>query len=238
MTSSNRNGSDGKIGRIMESALKEFSRRGFDGARESVIAREAGVSIATLKRFFPEKTELFREVVRSSIVETLQDLEPEAANGTPAGAVGRIREFAHWFWRTMDQSTQAALLRLSVGELHRFPELAVFHTVEVLGRAAHKLEKILVDSVRTGEWQFSDPRATSRAMLATLLTYAHWFAHPEIYSGLTGLDRERAEAGVIAVLLEGVRKVDSGNGGADRVLNSLGGERAPAIPRSSPDASP
>jgi hypothetical protein len=135
----------------------------------------------------------------------------------------------------MDQPSQRALLRLSVGELHRFPELAVFHTIEVLGRAAHKLERILVDSVRQGELQVNDPRATSRAVLAAMLTYAHWFAHPEIYSGLTGVDRERAESAVVDVLLEGIRPTEAKAVGVERVLKGLGGE---AIPRNSPGTSP
>lgn len=192
---------DQKLDRILSAALAEFSLRGFAAARESVIARSAGVSSATLRRHFPQKEELFREVVRSTILDTMQNLEPVASDDLPENAAWRIREFAQRFWQTMEEPSQSALLRLSVGELHRFPELAVFHTIEVLSRSAQQLERILVDCNRRGELRVTDPRATSRVILAALLTHAHWFAHPEIYGGMTGPDRERAETAVIEALV-------------------------------------
>lgn len=197
--------SDEKVERILSAALDEFGRRGFESAREGVIARKAGVSVATLKRLFPRKEELFREVVRSTIVDTLQTLEASAGTGVSDGAAARLREFAQWFWRTMDLPSQSALLRLSVGELHRFPELAVFHTIEVLGRSARRLERILVECTAGGELSVADPRTTSRVILSALVTHAHWFAHPDIYGGITGLDRARAEETVIEVLVDALR---------------------------------
>jgi TetR/AcrR family transcriptional regulator len=197
--------SDEKVERILSAALDEFSQRGFESAREGVIARTAGVSTATLKRYYPQKEELFREVVRSTIVNTLESLEPSAGTGVSESAAARLREFARWFWRTMDEPGQSALLRLSVGELHRFPELGVFHTIEVLGRSARKLEQILLEGTARGELHIADPRTTSRVVLSALVTHAHWFAHPDIYGGITGLDRTRAEEAVIEVLVDALR---------------------------------
>ncbi len=226
-----------KVERILESAFTEFSLHGFDGAQEGAIARQAGVSTATLKRYFPQKAELFREAVRSAIVRTVEDLGPAELVIGKQDPAGKIREFAQWFWRTMDQPSQSALLRLSACELHRFPELAVFHTIEVLGRSAQKLERILIDCNRRGELDVSDPRVTSRVVLSALVTHAHWFAQPAVYSGLTGVDRERAQTAVIEVLLEIVRPGNSDPGSAEDVLNGMA--RDPAATRhSSPDISP
>jgi AcrR family transcriptional regulator len=196
---------DTRIDRILEAALAEFGRQGFAGAREGVIAREAGVAAATLKRLFPAKEELFREVVRSTIVSTLEAGPLTASRPVPEGGIARLKEFAQWFWRTMEEPSQAALLRLSVGELQRFPELAVFLATEVVGRAAHQLERILIESVHEGEFRIADPRVTARVILAALITHAQWFARPDIYGGLTGVDREGAEKAVIEVLLEALR---------------------------------
>jgi AcrR family transcriptional regulator len=195
-----------QLDRILDGALEEFASRGVAGARWSVIARKAGVSVATLRRSFPSKEELFREVVRSCIVGTLHAAEPEAGPGPDADdAVQRVREFAHRFWRTMERPGHSALLRLSVSELHRFPELAAFHAVEVVGRAAQRLERIIRDGVARGELDVPDPRAAARVILAALITHAQWFSLPEVYSVVTGADRARAEDAVVEVLAGALR---------------------------------
>jgi hypothetical protein len=59
--------------------------------------------------------------------------------------VSRIRHFKRQFWPTLEEPDQAALLRLSLGELSAFPELAVFHTTEVIGPA-----DLCADSSKSG----------------------------------------------------------------------------------------
>jgi AcrR family transcriptional regulator len=188
-----------RIERILHAALAEFGDRGFAAAREGEIARVAGVSTATIRHYFPSKEELFRDVVRSTIVTALQAAEPVQSTGS---ACDRLREFITWFWEMMGAPEQVALLRLSMGEMPRFPELAVFHSVEVLGRAAQRLERILVEGNTRGEFRVPDPRASARVILSALVSHAHWFAFPEIYAGLTGMDRPASEAVIADVLLE------------------------------------
>lgn len=207
---------DARAERILSAALDEFSRRGFAGAREGVIARRAGVALATLKLYFPDKDELFREVIRSTVVATLEP-KPDRPVAATAGRE-RLKEFADSFWRAMDQPGQAAMLRLSMGELPRFPELALFHATEVIGRAASRLEQSLTEGVARGEFRVPDPRATARVILSALITHAHWFSLPDIHAGLIGADRARAEAAVVEVLADALRTPR-----ADTATNSNGG---------------
>jgi TetR/AcrR family transcriptional regulator len=192
---------DGRSQRIMAAAFTEFSRRGVRAARMSVIARRAGVSPATLRQYFPTRDELFREVIRSTLVRLIQHpLEP----GTPAPdqpLVSRVRHFMRQFWQTMEEPDQAALLRLSLGELSAFPELAVFHTTEVIGRAVARLEVMLSEGVRRGEIHLLDVRTVARVIVSALITYGLWLASPGIYGDLTGPNRERAEEAAIDVLV-------------------------------------
>jgi TetR/AcrR family transcriptional regulator len=194
-----------RVDRILGAALQEFTRRGFDAARESEIALVAGVSAATLQGLFPTKEELFREVVRTTIVGTLQRDEPPDDEATSESSVERVRRFANRFWRTMEQPGYSALLQLSVSELQRFPELALFHAVEVVGRAARGLERILLDGVERGELAIEDPRATARVILSALITHAHWFAFPDAYVPIVGRDRAAAEEAALDVLTRALR---------------------------------
>jgi hypothetical protein len=101
----------------------------------------------------------------------------------------------------MEDPEQAALLRLALGELSAFPELAVFHTTEVIGRAVGRLEAMLSEGARSGEIKVQDVRVAARLILASLSMYALWFASPGIYGDLTGPDRHRTEEAVIDLLV-------------------------------------
>jgi len=192
---------DGRAQRIIAAAFTEFSRRGVRAARMSVIARRGGVSLTTLRQYFPTRDELFREVIRSTLVRLIQHPHVPGTSVPDQPIVGRIRNFIRQFWRTMEEPDQAALLRLSLGELSAFPELAVFHTTEVIGRAVGRLEALLTEGVRRGEIQLCDVRTVARVIVSALITYGLWLASPGTYGDLTGPNRERAEEAAIAVLL-------------------------------------
>ena len=192
---------DARAQRIITAAFPEFSRRGVRAARMSVIARRAGVSLATLRQYFPTREELFREVIRSTIVRLIQQPHDPAAPAPSQPIVSRIRQFMRQFWRTMEDPEQAALLRLALGELSAFPELAVFHATEVIGRAGGRLEAMLSEGIRSGEIPLVDVRTVARVVLSALITYGLWLASPGVYGELIGPDRERAEESAIDVLI-------------------------------------
>jgi AcrR family transcriptional regulator len=192
---------DARAQRILASAFTEFSRRGVRGARLSVISRRAGVSLATLRQYFPTVEELFREVIRSMIVRQIQQPQDPGPPLPDQSTNSRIRGFIRQFWRAMEGREEAALLRLSLSELPGYPELAVFHATEVIGRAVGRLESMLGEGVRRGEIRLPDIRTVARVILAALVTYTVWFDSPGIHGDLTGPERHRTEEAVIDVLL-------------------------------------
>ena len=195
---------DGRAERIMAAAFTEFSRRGIRGARMSVIARRAAVSLATLRQYFPTPDDLCREVIRSTLVRLILHLVEPGAHPPDQPTTARIRGFMRHFWRSMEEPDQAALLRMSLSDLSGYPELAVFHATEVIGRAVSRLEDVLREGVRRGEAQPIDVRSAARVIVAALITYTVWFASPGIYGELTGPDRHRAEEAVIELLVRAV----------------------------------
>ena len=192
---------DGRAQRIMAAAFTEFIRRGVRGARMGVIARRAGVSLATLRQYFPTREELFREVIRSTIVRLIQHPHDSAVPVPGQPVVGQIRQFLQQILRTIQEPDQAALLRLSLGELSAFPELAVFHSTEMIGRVVSRLEAMLNQGIRRGEVNLCDVRTVARVIVAALISYGLWLASPGIYGELIGPDRNRAEQAAIDVLI-------------------------------------
>ena len=146
---------DGRAQRILAAAFTEFSRRGVRTARMSLIARRAGVSLTTLRQYFPTTDELFREVIRSTIVRLILRPQESGKPSPDQSTSGQIRGFMRQFWRAMEEPEQAALLRLSLSELNGYPELAVFHATEVMGRAVGRLEGVLGEGARRGEIHLS-----------------------------------------------------------------------------------
>lgn len=200
---------DDRAERIVEAALAEFSEYGYSGSRLESVARRAGISKPTLLRHFASKDEIFREVVRSTLVGCMQPLHEKLAhtNGGPVSAVEQIREFATSYWAMMRRPALTQVLRLSIGELPRFPELAVFQVTETLERSLRALERIIQGGIARGELRPHDARASARTVLATVAAHALWFAEPEIYAGVTGNDRDQAERATIESLVEAIGPV-------------------------------
>lgn len=57
---------------IMNAALKVFARRGFVGAKTSMIAKEAGLSEGLLYRYFRSKDEIFVSLVQMAVEGSME----------------------------------------------------------------------------------------------------------------------------------------------------------------------
>ena len=110
-----------KVAQVLEGARTVFMRDGFEGASVDDIAREAGVSKATLYSYFPDKRLLFMEVAKSecrrqsdtAIAEIDADAPPEQVLRRAAGHM--VRFFLSDLGRQV--------YRICVSESDRFPDL-------------------------------------------------------------------------------------------------------------------
>jgi AcrR family transcriptional regulator len=127
---------------ILRAAEVEFRDRGFRPATIRAIARGAGVPEGTLRQYFPDKKELFREVVRSRMVELLR-----GANQWQVPREGtwndRLIEWQRRFGEAMRAPEAAMLRRWYREDFAEFPELTVFYQVEIIGRAVTEVERLV-----------------------------------------------------------------------------------------------
>jgi AcrR family transcriptional regulator len=193
---------DEEAARIIAAALSVFDERGYADTRLVDIARRSGVRTSTVLQHFSSKDDVFREVVRSTLIGSLSARDDATVPAEEPSAADAIRALARRYWTTMEQPELATIVRLIIGELPRFPELAVFHATEALERFVRTLERIIERGVASGELRPLDVRAAARTILATLAAHALWFAYPAIYGGITGADRERAVSTTIETLIE------------------------------------
>ena len=195
-------GTDAQIDQIIAAALAMFGEHGYANTTLDQIAMRARTTTPVLLNLYPTKEDVFREVVRSTLIGSLSARTDATVQAQEPSAADAVRTFARKYWTTMEQPELVAIVRLVIGEMPRFPELAVFYATQTLEQFVRALERIIDRGVARGELHPVDPRAAARTIVATLAAHALWFAHPEIYAGITGSNRERTIATTIETLIQ------------------------------------
>lgn len=110
-----------KFDQVVDGAREIFLRDGFEGASVDDIAREAGVSKATLYSYFPDKRLLFIEVASAQCrTQADQALLTMDLTRPPHEVLARAgRKFLGFLYSDMGQR----IFRICVAESDRFPEL-------------------------------------------------------------------------------------------------------------------
>lgn len=108
---------------ILAAAYDLFLAQGFDAVSTDLIAKTAGVSKATLYAHFSSKEALFSEILLGQCAEFSSHVHfPETYDGDLAGT---LRRFALDFTAIFESERGISLYRLIIGEVHRFPEIAL-----------------------------------------------------------------------------------------------------------------
>jgi AcrR family transcriptional regulator len=154
--------------RILDAARKVFVARGFEGASMDEIADAARAGKRTIYARYADKRALFKTVVTRDVVSRITQFEGEAPTG--ATFEERLTNLAAVTVRWTLDAERMGLMRLSIAEASRFPDLAssVIRTARTLSTevAAHRL----------GEMTQSDPLGSLPAFAPErLATTARFF---------------------------------------------------------------
>jgi TetR/AcrR family transcriptional regulator, mexJK operon transcriptional repressor len=117
-----REGPGGKVGQILVAARHLFLERGFGNTSMDAIAKQAGVSKATLYVHFTSKESMFAEVVsvaRSGLNRSIAAIA-ERDMTDPAET---LRQIGREFLRFVTTAGVLTLFRAVIGETQRFPDL-------------------------------------------------------------------------------------------------------------------
>jgi AcrR family transcriptional regulator len=156
---------------ILRAALEVFGEHGLAGARLEDIAKRAGVSKGTIYLYFPNKEALFREMVRSTVVEAIV-----AGEGIPnSGSVrDQLTTFMEQYWSFVRTPAFSVIYRVVVSELHHFPDLVEFYSAEVIARAQKLIAGIISRGVAAGEFRSVDATVAARMLISLFSTSAMW----------------------------------------------------------------
>jgi AcrR family transcriptional regulator len=156
---------------IIEAALAVFGECGLANARLQDIADRAGVSKGTIYLYFPNKEELFREMIRQTAVAVIESGEKTVGHGTPTD---QLRSAMRAYWNFVRSPVFSTIYRLVLGELHQFPDLAAFYAEEVVSRGLKLLSGIIRQGVETGEFREIDPMIAARMLVAITVQNGIW----------------------------------------------------------------
>jgi AcrR family transcriptional regulator len=156
---------------IIKAALEVFGECGLANARLQDIAERAGVSKGTIYLYFPNKEELFREMIRQTAVAAIERAERADVLGSPRD---QLLAFMRGYWEFVRSPVFMTIYRLVLAELHQFPDLAKFYAHEVVARGQKLLAGIIRRGVDAGEFREIDPMVAARMLVALTVMNGIW----------------------------------------------------------------
>jgi AcrR family transcriptional regulator len=164
---------DARPAELIAAALELFIDKGYAGTRLDEVAACAGVSKGTLYLYFENKEELFKAVVRDSVVARISETAGEVVRYDGSSA-DLLRYLIESWWREYGNSAAGGLGKLVMAESGNFPEIARFFVDEVI----HPWHEVLAGAVKRGiergEFRPVDVPMVVRVMTAPLVMLSLW----------------------------------------------------------------
>jgi AcrR family transcriptional regulator len=164
---------DARPQELLAAALDLFVERGFASTRLEDVAKCAGVSKGTLYLYFTNKEELFKAVVRASIVPALGAAEDDIAGFTGHNA-DLMRHVLRGWWNNMGATKASGIIKLVMAEAGNFPDLAKFYQEEVIARALSMISSMLARGIARGEFRPMDTTVMTHVLIAPVLMLTLW----------------------------------------------------------------
>jgi AcrR family transcriptional regulator len=195
---------------ILDAALTEFVARGFAATRLEDVARRAGCTKGTIFLYFANKEELFKALVRQTVLPRIQQAEllVEQHEGSYRDLLEQLMRTR---WEAVVNSRASCIPKLMFAEAGNFPELAKFHFDEVVSRSQAVIERVLRAGMAAGEFRELDAASVARVAVSPLLMAAMW-KHSFEPHAVVHIDPDRFFEASLELLLRGIaRTAEGGN---------------------------
>ncbi len=161
-----------KCEQLIAGARAVILARGFEGASVDDIAREAGISKATMYRYFPDKSALFAAVMQRDCGRQAGLFGCIVTEGRPLADV--LRDVARRFLEFMLSDEGLNIYRTVVAEAGRFPEVGRAFYADGPAQSREWLAPVLEAAAARGELSPDDPREAAQHFFALCLVDIHY----------------------------------------------------------------
>ncbi len=184
--------------RILNSALRLFSRQGYDGTTTRDLAEAAHVAEGTLFRHFPNKKAILIEVATQGWVDILTDLLTELSGMENYKAVAQVMRR-----RMLHLHENADMLRVCFMEAQFHPDLRDHIQTEVIAKMTDVAEAFFQTAMDQGIYRPMDARMVARVFLGMFAIAG--FSQSTIMSpGAAATEMQNMAEGLADIFLHGV----------------------------------
>ncbi len=156
--------------RVRAAALQLFAQHGYAAVSMRQIAREVGVQAGALYNYTPDKQSLLFDLMQTHMTELLAAREDLQDSGSPTEALENFTRLHLRFHSERPDEVFIAYMELR----NLTPEN--FAMIEELRRKYEDaLETILRAGVENGDFEVSDPKIATMAVIAMLTGVNTWF---------------------------------------------------------------
>lgn len=161
-------------GELLDAALEVFVARGYAAARLDDVATRAGVSKGTLYLYYACKEDLFKAVVRVTILPVIEQFRTRVEQTTGSSEQLLVDVLNCW-WSCFSKPKTAGILKLVMSEASNFPEVARFFHEEVATLGHNVVRRIIQRGIERQEFRPSpNLDVTTHMVLSPLLLRLIW----------------------------------------------------------------
>ncbi len=164
---------DNRPAEILSSALKVFSLKGYAATKLEIVAKQAGVSKATLYLYFESKEALFKAVVTEFVLPQIKRAEDQAQNYTGSIKILMHELLEHWRINVLETDV-SGIPKIMIAEASNFPELATFYLDNVIKRAREFVTHLINLGIEKGEFRECNASYAARSFISTIIFTAIW----------------------------------------------------------------
>ncbi len=156
---------------IATAARRLFLELGYAGTSMDAVAAEAGVSKQTVYVYFPAKLDLLRAILDEEMtaIASAEAVLPELH--TVEDLRGLLLGFAERLAKTLLLPDTVSVIRLTLGEAFRLPELRETLRNALPVRALHRFASLIEDADARGLIAAPDADLAARMLLGPIMTY-------------------------------------------------------------------
>lgn len=179
--------SERKLKQILDGARAVFREQGFAGASVDDIARRAGISKATMYRYFPDKAAIYWEVMRGDCMLQAELIET-TSEGMPLR--DKLLKHARHHLDLLLSPFMQDIFRAAVAECGRMPEFGRRFLESGPHKRRRMLAPILAEAARRGELAIDDADFAACQFFALAAAEIHFNS---LFAGETYTDAQIAD---------------------------------------------
>jgi AcrR family transcriptional regulator len=164
---------DARPAEIISAALDLFVEKGFAATKLDEIAVRSGVSKGTLYLYFSSKEEMFKAVVRETIVPIIKEFAEGLSSANLTATEGLDLFFRDW-WSKFGSTKSSGICKVVIAESGNFPEMALFFQHEVIEPSHALIGQIIQSGIDRGEFRSVDVESACHLVMAPLVIQSIW----------------------------------------------------------------